>query len=148
VITQTRRSSRFCRPQDRLEAPRVDTLSIAPTETFAEFVGVCIPRRLQSLWVSAFLCGCLHFSAFPDRRVRGCLDFCVPCMATVPYEKALVEKFRARPLVLVGVNGDDNRELVKTDSAKEGITWRSFWNGGPRQGIPVQWSIRGWGRST
>jgi hypothetical protein len=33
---------------------------------------------------------------------------------------------------------------VKTVSAKEGITWRSFWNGGPSQGVPVQWGIRGW----
>jgi thiol-disulfide isomerase/thioredoxin len=71
--------------------------------------------------------------------------WCVPCMAMVPYEKALVEKFKGRPLVLVGVDGDEDRELVKTVSAKEGITWRSFWNGGPRQGIPVQWGIRGWG---
>ena len=70
--------------------------------------------------------------------------WCGPCMALVPHEKALVEKFKARPLVLVGVNGDEDRETVKTVSAKEGITWRSFWNGGPRQGVPVQWGIRGW----
>jgi thiol-disulfide isomerase/thioredoxin len=70
--------------------------------------------------------------------------WCGPCMGLVPHEKALVEKFNARPLVLVGVNGDEDRETVKTVSAKEGITWRSFWNGGWRQGIPVQWGIRGW----
>jgi thiol-disulfide isomerase/thioredoxin len=70
--------------------------------------------------------------------------WCGLCMGLVPHEKALVEKFNARPLVLVGVNGDEDRETVKTVSAKEGITWRSFWNGGWRQGIPVQWGIRGW----
>ncbi len=51
---------------------------------------------------------------------------------------------KGRPFVLIGVNGDDNRDQVKAVSAKEGITWRSFWNGSARQGIPVQWGVRGW----
>jgi thiol-disulfide isomerase/thioredoxin len=71
--------------------------------------------------------------------------WCVPCMARVPHEKALVEKMKDRPFVLIGVNGDDDREKVKTVSAKEGIRWRSFWNGGASKGIPVQWGIRSWG---
>jgi thiol-disulfide isomerase/thioredoxin len=71
--------------------------------------------------------------------------WCGPCMARVPHEKALVEKMKDRPFALIGVNCDDDREKVKTVSAKEGISWRSFWNGGTRKGIPVQWGIRSWG---
>jgi thiol-disulfide isomerase/thioredoxin len=71
--------------------------------------------------------------------------WCVPCLARVPYEKALVEKMKDRPFVLIGVNGDDDREKVKTVSAKKGISRRSFWNGGASKGIPLQWGIRGWG---
>ena len=70
--------------------------------------------------------------------------WCGPCMGLVPHEKALVEKLKARPFALVGVNGDEDRERVKTISAKDGITWRSFWTGGPRQGIPIQWGVSGW----
>jgi thiol-disulfide isomerase/thioredoxin len=71
--------------------------------------------------------------------------WCGPCMARVPHKKALVEKMKDRPFVLIGVNADDDREKVKTVSAKEGIRWRSFWNGGASKGIPVQWGIRSWG---
>lgn len=70
--------------------------------------------------------------------------WCGPCMGLVPHEKALMEKMKGRPFALVGVNGDDDRDQVKTVSAREGITWRSFWNGGPRQGIPVRWGVSGW----
>ncbi len=71
--------------------------------------------------------------------------WCGPCMSRVPHEKALVEKMKDRPFVLIGVNCDDDREKVKTVSAEKGISWRSFWNGGATKGIPVQWGIRSWG---
>jgi thiol-disulfide isomerase/thioredoxin len=70
--------------------------------------------------------------------------WCGPCMGLVPHEKALVEKMKGRPFALIGVNGDDDRDNAKTISAKEGISWRSFWNGGARQGIPVRWGVSGW----
>lgn len=70
--------------------------------------------------------------------------WCGPCMELLPRERGLVEKMKARPFVLVGVNGDENRESAKTASAKEGISWRSFWTGGPRRGIPVQWGVSAW----
>jgi len=70
--------------------------------------------------------------------------WCGPCMELVPHEKALVEKMKGRPFVLIGVSGDHDRERAKAASAKEGINWRSFWTGGERQGIPVQWGIRIW----
>jgi thiol-disulfide isomerase/thioredoxin len=70
--------------------------------------------------------------------------WCGPCMQLVPHDRALVEKMKGRPFVLVGVNGDDDRERVKTVSAKEGINWRSFWSGSARQGIPLQWGVSGW----
>src|SRR5262249_43343478 len=70
--------------------------------------------------------------------------WCGPCMGLVPHEKALVEKMKGRPFALVGVNGDDDREKAKSISAREGIRWRSFWNGGPARGIPTQWGVGGW----
>ena len=70
--------------------------------------------------------------------------WCGPCMGMVPGEKALVERMKGRPFVLIGVNGDDDRAKAKAVSAKEGIHWRSFWDGRGPDGIPVKWGVSGW----
>ena len=70
--------------------------------------------------------------------------WCGPCMGLVPGEKALVERMKGRPFVLIGVNGDDDRAKAKTVSAKEGINWRSFWDGGRQAGIAVKWGVSAW----
>lgn len=73
-------------------------------------------------------------------------SWCGPCMADVPHEKALVEAFKGRPFVLVGVNGDSS----KTDAARaveeHEVSWHSFWNGKEGAGGPiaVAWNVRGW----
>ncbi|WP_422929216.1 TlpA family protein disulfide reductase [Singulisphaera sp. PoT] len=70
--------------------------------------------------------------------------WCIPCMEQVPHEKALVERMKGRPFVLIGVNGDNDREQAKTFSVREGVNWRSFWPGGSKQGIPLEWGISLW----
>jgi thiol-disulfide isomerase/thioredoxin len=70
--------------------------------------------------------------------------WCGPCMTLVPDEKALIERMKGRPFMLIGVNGDDNRERVKAVSAEKGINWRSFWSGSRIQGIPLQWGVSAW----
>ena len=70
--------------------------------------------------------------------------WCIPCMEQVPHEKALVERMKGRPFDLNGVNGDDDREQAKAFSAREGVNWRSFWPGGSKQGIPLEWGISLW----
>jgi thiol-disulfide isomerase/thioredoxin len=70
--------------------------------------------------------------------------WCGPCMGLVPGEKALVERMKGRPFVLIGVNGDDDRAKAKTVSAKEGINWRSFWDGGRQEGTAVKWGVSAW----
>ena len=70
--------------------------------------------------------------------------WCIPCMEQVPREKALVERMKGRPFVLIGVNGDADREKAKAVSAKEGVNWRSFWPGGSKQGTPLEWGVSSW----
>ena len=70
--------------------------------------------------------------------------WCIPCRQLVPHEKALVESMKGRPFVLIGVNGDNDREQAKTFSAKEGVNWRSFWPGGAKRGIPLEWGVSSW----
>jgi thiol-disulfide isomerase/thioredoxin len=70
--------------------------------------------------------------------------WCIPCMEQVPHEKALVERMKGRPFVLIGVNGDNDREKAKAVSAREGVNWRSFWPGGAKRGIPLEWGVSVW----
>src|SRR4051812_38415306 len=62
-----------------------------------------------------------------------------------PHERSLVEKYQDRPFVILGVNSDASRELVKSVSEKEKLTWRSFWDGGSTDGpIANRWNVQGW----
>ena len=62
-----------------------------------------------------------------------------------PHERSLVDQYKDRPFVLIGVNSDEDREKLKPVLEKERITWRSFWNGGGRSGpISSAWNVHGW----
>jgi thiol-disulfide isomerase/thioredoxin len=73
-------------------------------------------------------------------------SWCGPCMAAVPHEKELVDHFKGRPFVLVGVNGDEKLENAKKAGEKHAIPWRSFWNGEKGAGGPISqaWNVQGW----
>ncbi len=62
-----------------------------------------------------------------------------------PHERSLVERLRAEPFALLGVNSDKDREALKSVLASEKITWRSFWNGGSTSGpISARWNVMSW----
>ena len=62
-----------------------------------------------------------------------------------PHERSLVKKMEGKPFALIGVNSDDDREALKAVLPMEGITWRSFWNGGGTNGpISRAWRVNGW----
>jgi hypothetical protein len=63
-----------------------------------------------------------------------------------PHERSLVEKYRNAPFVIIGVNSDKDRAQLRPELEKNGITWRSFWNGEKGTGGPIAaaWNIRGW----
>lgn len=64
----------------------------------------------------------------------------------IEQEKALGAAMKGRPFVLVGVNGNaaEDRAKVKEEVTKEGITWRSFWAGGPDGAILRTWCVKRW----
>lgn len=71
--------------------------------------------------------------------------WCAPCMSMVPAEKALLERMRGRPFVIVGVNGDEDASRAKEVVARKGINWRSFWEeGGPKGGTALRWGASVW----
>jgi peroxiredoxin len=68
---------------------------------------------------------------------------CGPCLADVPQHRALVERHKGKPFVILGINSDDDGEAARKVAAKEGMTWPSFWDGdhGP---IVKRWQVRAW----
>jgi hypothetical protein len=62
-----------------------------------------------------------------------------------PHERSLVAKLADKPFVLIGVNSDEDREATRARIAKEGLPWRSFWNGGTEGAIAADWNVRTWG---
>jgi hypothetical protein len=61
------------------------------------------------------------------------------------HERSLVKKLEAKPFALIGIDSDLDREQLKKVLAKQGITWRSFWNGGGICGpISTAWNVHDW----
>lgn len=56
---------------------------------------------------------------------------CGPCIAMVPKEQELLEKFRDRPFALVGVCRDADVATSKKTAAEHGMTWPSVHDGSP-----------------
>jgi thiol-disulfide isomerase/thioredoxin len=71
-------------------------------------------------------------------------SWCPPCRSMFPHERELVEKFKDRPFVLVGVNGDDFREQGLDCQQKHQLNWKSLWNGGRDGAITSLYGIQGW----
>jgi hypothetical protein len=61
-----------------------------------------------------------------------------------PHKRSLVKRLAGRPFALVGVNSDKDRAALKKVLAKEGLTWRSFWDGSPSGPISSQWGVYSW----
>jgi thiol-disulfide isomerase/thioredoxin len=71
--------------------------------------------------------------------------WCGPCMGLIPHEKALVERLKDRPFALLGINSDSDRKDLQAAMEKEGVTWRSWWDGGKIGGpIAARWDVKGW----
>lgn len=72
-------------------------------------------------------------------------DSFAPSRAKYEYERGLVKRLANKPFVLLGVNGDFDREALKKTMAKEKITWRSFFDGGgPGGPIATRWDVEVW----
>ncbi|MDB5328220.1 MAG: thiol-disulfide isomerase-like thioredoxin [Phycisphaerales bacterium] len=73
-------------------------------------------------------------------------SWCGPCMAAVPHERELAERFAGRPFALVGVNADEDRDHGLAVATKERVAGRSFWNGPDGSDGPIAkaWNVRSW----
>jgi hypothetical protein len=62
-----------------------------------------------------------------------------------PHGRSLVKRLESKPFALLGVNSDSDKEKLRDVMRKEGITWRSWWDGG-RIGGPIasRWNVVAW----
>ena len=66
-------------------------------------------------------------------------NWCGHCRAMYPRKRALLERYKDKPLVILSVDADDERETL-TKLIDEGeITWRCWWDG-PDSPIHKEWS--------
>ncbi len=62
----------------------------------------------------------------------------------IPHERSLVEKLKDAPFALIGINSDP-LEGLRERMNQEGVSWRSFWDGGDTSGpIASTWNVSGW----
>lgn len=75
-------------------------------------------------------------------------DWCGACRGIFPLERSLVERMRGKPFVLLGVNGDSNKDKLRELVKREHITWRSWFDGGGNANTPGpiarQFNVHGW----
>lgn len=62
-----------------------------------------------------------------------------------PHERSLVKAMADKPFVLLGINSDSSKDVLKKIIAEEKMTWRSWWDGAITQGpIATKWNVHGW----
>jgi RNA polymerase sigma factor (sigma-70 family) len=68
-------------------------------------------------------------------------NWCGPCQAMYPHERALVERMRGRPFALVSVNTDEDKETLRKSLESHEITWRCWWEGGAERPNCARWRL-------
>jgi len=60
----------------------------------------------------------------------------------IPHEKALVERLKNEPFALIGINTDGDRDEFNRACKKQGITWRSSFQGSTSGPLCRAWNVR------
>ena len=80
-------------------------------------------------------------------------QWCGPCRAEYPYQRAMLEAFRDKDVVLLSVNSDAKLETIRQAKIDEALDYRTWWDGhsqpeaeavatgGP---IATRWRVLGW----
>ncbi|MFM7592476.1 MAG: TlpA family protein disulfide reductase, partial [Isosphaeraceae bacterium] len=69
--------------------------------------------------------------------------WCGPCMAEVPHERKISEKYKDKPFTIIGVNCDEERQKAAEVIKTEKMNWPNFYDGAPGDGpISQKYHIR------
>jgi thiol-disulfide isomerase/thioredoxin len=72
--------------------------------------------------------------------------WCGPCMRLVPHEVAMLEKYKAAPFQIYGINGGDERDVAKKTTLEKQMTWPNFYGTRKRGGLAAVWNVDAWPR--
>jgi thiol-disulfide isomerase/thioredoxin len=71
--------------------------------------------------------------------------WCGPCMAMVPHEKEIFERYREKPFALLGVNCGDKLETARETVKTKEMRWASWWDGEQIRGpIETDYNVPHW----
>src|SRR6267142_500793 len=62
-------------------------------------------------------------------------------MEMIPHERSLVQRLEGKPFVLLGVDKDSSKAILKRVESQRNITWRSWWDGDGS--ITRTWQVEG-----
>jgi thiol-disulfide isomerase/thioredoxin len=68
-------------------------------------------------------------------------NWCGPCIAMHPQERALVARLKDRPFAIVSVNTDATVDTLKESIASGEITWRCWYDGAMAGPITTRWGV-------
>ena len=75
-------------------------------------------------------------------------EWCAACRGDYPFQRLLLELYKDRPLVLLGVNSDRDPKSAKQSKMDHGLVYRTWWDGGGSKNtegpIAKAWAIAGW----
>jgi Redoxin len=60
-----------------------------------------------------------------------------------PHERSLVQRYKDRPFVLLGVNADADAAALKEIQERRGLPWRSWADGPPKGPLCEEWKVKG-----
>jgi RNA polymerase sigma factor (sigma-70 family) len=77
----------------------------------------------------------------------GSHEHCGGCRLAYPRLRAIIDQYRGRPFVVLGINNNDNRDVLKELESRGEITWKCWWDGGNAQQdspgpITRRWNVR------
>lgn len=75
-------------------------------------------------------------------------QWCGPCRAEYPYHRSMLELYEDQPVVLLGINSDEELETIRQAKIDERLPYRTWWDGhgeratkGP---IASAWNVTAW----
>ena len=75
-------------------------------------------------------------------------EWCAACRGDYPFQRLLLELYKDRPLVLLGVNSDRDPRSAKQSKMDHGLVYRTWWDGGGPKStegpIAKAWAVSGW----
>lgn len=62
----------------------------------------------------------------------------------IPHERSLVERYKNKPFVILGVNTDSDKDQYRKLAQDNGVTWRSAWEGRRGGELSRMFQIKGY----